>query len=99
MPQGSLKKSTTKSPGRIKKQTSKTPKKAAPKTLAPKKRAAVKDAQIARKHTAALTGATEKILAAKIGHLELLKGTRKELEERERKKNDKKKKNTNNQGK
>lgn len=58
------------------------PKKAAPKKLAPKRKAAVKEAMITRKHTAALAASTEKILASKIGHLEILKGTRKELEQK-----------------
>lgn len=58
------------------------PKKAAPKKLAPKRKAAIKNAQITKRHTAALTGATEKLLASKIGHLELLKGTRKEIEQK-----------------
>lgn len=37
---------------------------------------------ITKKHTAALGSATEKSLASKIGHLEILKGTRKELEQK-----------------
>lgn len=41
--------------------------------------------------TASLTASTEKLVASKVGHLELLRGTRKEIERANRNKNDKKK--------
>lgn len=46
--------------------------------------------KIAKKHTAHLATATEKLLASRIGHLELLKGTRKEVEKSKKKTAEKK---------
>ncbi|ANB13703.1 hypothetical protein AWJ20_4646 [Sugiyamaella lignohabitans] len=88
MVQTALKKSSSLGPtksGKVSKH-SKNPKKAAPKQIAPKKRGAVEDKKIAKKHSAALTSATEKLLASRVGHLELLKGTRRELEKKEKEK-------------
>lgn len=34
--------------------------------------------------TASLTASTEKLIASKVGHLEILKGTRRELEKKEK---------------
>lgn len=39
-----------------------------------------------KKHSKALTAATEKLIASRVGHLELVKGTRKELEKKKEKK-------------
>lgn len=48
--------------------------------MAPKSLKAKKSINFAKKHTSQHNAATEKSLAAKVGHLELLKGTRKEIE-------------------
>lgn len=45
-----------------------------------KKQDAKIHAKVTKKHTASLTAATEKLLASRVGHLEILKGTRKEVE-------------------
>ncbi|CAN6674142.1 hypothetical protein TRVA0_050S00694 [Trichomonascus vanleenenianus] len=81
MPQGVLKKSA----GKSKVAKKQCPKKAAPKLIAPKKQRAVKEARITKKHTAAITAATEKLIASRVGHLELLKGTRREIEKEKKK--------------
>ncbi|KAF5114519.1 hypothetical protein DV454_002916 [Geotrichum candidum] len=65
------------------------PKKAAPKKLAPRRKGAVTDARILKRHSAALTSATEKLIASRVGHLELLKGNRREIEKAEREKKEK----------
>jgi hypothetical protein len=44
----------------------------------------VQEAKITQKHAAALTAATEKLLASRVGHLELLKGTRREIEKKDK---------------
>lgn len=65
------------------------PKKAAPKKLAPRRKGAIVDAKILKRHSAALTSATEKLIASRVGHLELLKGNRREIEKAEREKKEK----------
>ncbi|PRT56088.1 hypothetical protein B9G98_03708 [Wickerhamiella sorbophila] len=82
MPQGKLKVST----GTGKKTKSQQQLKKGAKSFKPKRQAARKDAQIAKKHSAALTSATEKLLSSRVGHLELLKGTRREIEKSKDKK-------------
>lgn len=52
----------------------------AAKALKPKKRSAVQSAALTKKHTASLTSATEKLLSSRVGHLEVLQGTRREIE-------------------
>jgi hypothetical protein len=42
-----------------------------------------------KRHSAALTSATEKLIASRVGHLELLKGNRREIEKAEREKKEK----------
>lgn len=39
-----------------------------------------------KKHSSALVSATEKLIASRVGHLELLKGNRREVEKQEREK-------------
>lgn len=68
------------------------PRKAAPKKIAPKRPEAVKQAKMAKQHTKALTEATEKLIASRIGHLEMIKGSRKEVEAEKKKKEEKQKK-------
>lgn len=85
MTQGKVK--LTKGPAKVAKKSA--AKKAGPKHLAPKKTQARKDAALSKKLSASLTSATEKLLASRVGHLELLKGTRRELEEKKRKEDSK----------
>lgn len=76
MPQGGLKKVKSKQ----KPQRNKGVTKKGQRTVAPKSLKAKKSINFAKKHTSQHNAATEKSLAAKVGHLELLKGTRKEIE-------------------
>lgn len=46
--------------------------------IKPKKATALKQQQFKKKHSAGLIGATEKSLASKAGHLELLRGGKKD---------------------
>lgn len=80
MPQGKIK--LAKKLARVTKKQP--PKKAAPKQLPAKKAQAQKEAALTKKLSASLTNATEKLLASRVGHLEMLKGTRRELEEKKR---------------
>lgn len=81
MAQGALKKKQTSSvkPAAAKRNRGKLTIKAA-KNLKPKRRSAVQAAALNKKHTAALSSATEKLVAARVGHLELLEGTRRDIE-------------------
>ncbi|KAK2837011.1 hypothetical protein FQN49_006495 [Arthroderma sp. PD_2] len=74
MAQGALKKAK---PASTKKPTALGPKRGA-KTIAPKKSKLVSQQKMLKKLTSGLTGKTERLLAEKAGHLELLKGTRKD---------------------
>lgn len=82
MPQGKLKVSA----GLKKKTKSQQQLKKGAKSFKPRRQAARKDVEVAKKHSAALTTATEKLLSSRVGHLELLKGTRRELEKAKDKK-------------
>lgn len=46
-------------------------------TIAPKKKHLVSQKKITKKYTAGLTGKTERALAEKVGHLEMLSGGKK----------------------
>lgn len=48
--------------------------------IKPKKAALINANKIKKKHTAGLTAKTEKLLAEKAGHLEMLRGGKKEKE-------------------
>ncbi|KAH8596414.1 hypothetical protein B0O99DRAFT_593732 [Bisporella sp. PMI_857] len=52
------------------------PKKGA-RTIAPRKQVLVRNAKMTKKHSAGLTAMTERTLGAKAGHLELLRGGKK----------------------
>ncbi|KAH3664307.1 hypothetical protein WICMUC_005850 [Wickerhamomyces mucosus] len=82
MVQGNLKLSKKK-PARVTK-LQKNPKAAAPKIRKPKKvNPNEKNLfKLSQKHTANLVSSTEKLIASKVGHLELLKGTRRETEKK-----------------
>lgn len=84
MAQGVLKKKPSATnkvkPAVAKRNNKKTSTKAA-KQLKPKKQLALKQADLTKKHTAALTAATEKLVSSKVGHLELLSGDRREVQD------------------
>ncbi|KAG5362664.1 hypothetical protein CJU89_1791 [Yarrowia sp. B02] len=91
MPQAGLKKREKTS--KVKKPSGKiAPKRAAPRKIAPRRKGAQRDVEIAKKHQAALTTNTEKLLASRVGHLEILKGNRRELEKKNKEEEEKKKK-------
>ncbi|KAI9743986.1 MAG: hypothetical protein M1818_002720 [Claussenomyces sp. TS43310] len=73
MAQGAIKIKKSAGP---KKQSVLGPKKGA-RTIAPKKAVLVKNAKMTKKHSAGLTAMTERTLGAKAGHLEMLKGGKK----------------------
>ncbi|KAK9366726.1 hypothetical protein V1509DRAFT_628917 [Lipomyces kononenkoae] len=57
-----------------------TPKKAAKKIIAPRKNSAIVTAKLKKKHSAAIAVNTEQLLSSRVGHLEVLKGSRREIE-------------------
>ncbi|KAK9314268.1 hypothetical protein V1522DRAFT_408760 [Lipomyces starkeyi] len=63
------------------KKTSKTsvPKKAAKKIIAPRKNSAIVTAKLKKKHASAIAVNTERLLSSRVGHLEVLKGSRREI--------------------
>ncbi|KAF2678899.1 hypothetical protein K458DRAFT_247622, partial [Lentithecium fluviatile CBS 122367] len=73
MVQGAVKKSskpTTKKPINLPKRGSR--------VIKPKKATLISQSKIKKKHTAGLIGKTEKLLASKAGHLEMLRGGKKD---------------------
>ncbi|KAL9077339.1 MAG: hypothetical protein Q9157_003375 [Trypethelium eluteriae] len=74
MPQGAVKQKAAANPG---KPSALGPKRGA-KIIKPKKAALVKQQKIKKKHSAGLTAMTERNLAEKAGHLEMLAGGKKE---------------------
>ncbi|KAL9094473.1 MAG: hypothetical protein Q9165_003323 [Trypethelium subeluteriae] len=74
MPQGAIKQKAVTNP---KKPSALGPKRGA-KVIKPKKAALVKQQKIKKKHSAGLTALTERNLAEKAGHLEMLAGGKKE---------------------
>ncbi|CAR26351.1 hypothetical protein ZYGR_0H01600 [Zygosaccharomyces rouxii] len=88
MPQKSLRvNKKQKDPRRITKKQ-KNPKRAAPLQIKSKKKSLNKFKELNK--TVSLTAATEKIIASRVGHLELVKGNRKEIEKEKQKNNNKK---------
>ncbi|KAJ6102124.1 UPF0390 protein [Penicillium sp. IBT 16267x] len=61
--------------------------KAGPRQIAPKKASLVKAAKLNKKLTSGLIGKTERSLATKAGHLELLAGGKKDRLNKEKEKN------------
>jgi len=88
MAQGNLK-LKSKGPARVTKKQQ-NPKRAAPKIIKPKKQTAKEAQKLTKIHQGQLMKSTEKLIASRVGHLELLKGTRREIEKEN--KGDKKKK-------
>lgn len=77
MAQGNLK-LKSKAPKRVtKKQTD--AKKAAPRIIAPRKATLKENHKFAKTHQAQLLTSTEKLIASRVGHLEILKGLRRSL--------------------
>ncbi|KAK9383539.1 uncharacterized protein V2V93DRAFT_362074 [Kockiozyma suomiensis] len=60
-----------------------TPKKAAKKIIAPRKNSAIATAKLKKKHSSAIAVGTEKLLSSRVGHLEVLKGSRREIAKKE----------------
>lgn len=58
------------------------PKKAAPKQIKPKNQQLAQMAKLSKTHS--VTASTEKLIASRVGHLELLKGSRREIEKAEK---------------
>ncbi|KAK6459078.1 uncharacterized protein RJT20DRAFT_124230 [Scheffersomyces xylosifermentans] len=82
MAQGNLK-LKTKAPARVtKKQIN--PKKAAPKVYKSKKGVSLDTQKLAKIHSSNLMSSTEKLIASRVGHLELIKGSRRQIEKQEK---------------
>ncbi|CAH6720738.1 uncharacterized protein CLIB1444_04S06788 [[Candida] jaroonii] len=80
MAQGNLK-LKSKAPARVtKKQIN--PKKASKRIIKPKKQSIT--SKLTKVHTSKLVSQTEKLVSSRVGHLELLKGTRRELEKQKK---------------
>ncbi|KAF2247466.1 hypothetical protein BU26DRAFT_566444 [Trematosphaeria pertusa] len=77
MAQGAVKKAFK--PANTKKPTQTGPKRGA-RVIKPKKASLISQNKIKKKHTAGLTAKTEKLLAEKAGHLEMLRGGKKDKE-------------------
>lgn len=60
------------------------PKPAAPKIIKPKKATAKHAAKLSKVQQGQLAASTEKLIAARVGHLELVKGSRREIEKSEK---------------
>ncbi|KAF9887821.1 hypothetical protein FE257_009627 [Aspergillus nanangensis] len=75
MAQGLLKKSKATGP---KRGTNTGPKRMNPKAIAPKSAALIKQKKLTKKLTSGMTARTEKVLAERAGHLELLAGGKKD---------------------
>lgn len=82
MAQGNLKLKPKKAARVTKKQ--KNPKKAAPKVFKSKKN--VVSDKLLKTQNSKIVATTEKLIASRVGHLELVKGSRREVEKREREK-------------
>ncbi|KAH3669005.1 hypothetical protein OGAPHI_002760 [Ogataea philodendri] len=84
MAQGNLKLAKKKSARVTKHQ--KNPRAAAPKILKPRKANSDEKqlVRLSKKHSATLVASTEKLIASRVGHLELIKGSRKEVEKKKK---------------
>ncbi|KAG7664302.1 uncharacterized protein J8A68_002160 [[Candida] subhashii] len=82
MAQGKLK-LKAKAPARITKKQQ-NPKRAAPKILKPKKTVAKEALKLSKVHQSQLVASTEKLIASRVGHLELIKGSRREVEKKQK---------------
>ncbi|RDW93530.1 DUF2462 domain-containing protein [Aspergillus mulundensis] len=78
MAQGLLKKTPAKPGSSAKRPTAQGPKKGRNSQIAPKKTALIKQQKITKKLSAGLTARTERSLAQRAGHLEMLAGGKKD---------------------
>ncbi|CUM54631.1 unnamed protein product [Debaryomyces fabryi] len=67
-----------------------TPKKATPKIIKPKKAPAKQATKLTKVQQGHLMNSTERLIAGRVGHLELIKGSRRQLEKEEKAKSGKK---------
>lgn len=79
----------SKGPGRSSKLASQ-PKKSTPKIIKPKKAPAKQANKLTKVHLAQLASSTEKLIASRVGHLEIIKGSRRQIERQEKAKTAKK---------
>lgn len=84
MAQGKLKLQPKKAARLTKKQQN--PKNYAPKIIKAKKTKAAAAQKFTKRHLAQLALSTEKLISSRVGHLELIKGLRRELEKAEKEK-------------
>ena len=61
-----------------------TPKKAAPKIIKPKKSSAKQHSKLTKVQQGHLMNSTELLIAGRVGHLELIKGSRRQIEKEEK---------------
>lgn len=84
MAQGNIKLKAKAAPRVTKKQ--KNPKNYAPKIIKPKKGKAVQAQKLAKVQQGQLMTSTEKLIASRVGHLEVIKGSRRQIEKEEKEK-------------
>lgn len=80
MAQG-VKKLKSKAPARVTKKQLQT-RAAAPRIIKPKK--ATSKLKLTKVHTSQLMASTEKLIAGRVGHLEIIKGSRRQIEKQEK---------------
>lgn len=85
MAQGKLK-LKAKAPGRITKKQLTKAKAAAPRVYKAKRAGAKHDEKLAKVQLGQLVSSTEKLIASRVGHLEIIKGSRREIERKEKEK-------------
>lgn len=90
MAQGKLK-LKSKAPARVTKKQQ-NPKNYAPKIIKAKNQRVIDNQKLAKVHKAQLANSTEKLIASRVGHLELIKGSRRQIEKAEKEKEKKLKK-------
>ncbi|KAK6205089.1 uncharacterized protein RJT21DRAFT_124278 [Scheffersomyces amazonensis] len=83
MAQGGSKLKSKGGPGRITKKQS-NPKKAAPKIIKAKKSVAKSSQKLSKVHQSQVMSSTEKLIASRVGHLEIIKGSRRQIEKEEK---------------
>ncbi|EGW34163.1 uncharacterized protein SPAPADRAFT_54347 [Spathaspora passalidarum NRRL Y-27907] len=82
MAQGKIK-LKAKAPARVTKKQQ-NPKRNAPKIIKPKKTVAKEAKKLTKVHQSQLMTSTEKLIASRVGHLELIKGSRREIEKEQK---------------
>ncbi|ODV80062.1 uncharacterized protein CANTADRAFT_25799 [Suhomyces tanzawaensis NRRL Y-17324] len=79
MAQGKLKLKPSSGPGRAAKKAHAS-KKAAPRIIKPKRTQAKDALKLTKIHQGQLMSSTEKLIASRVGHLEIIKGSRRQVE-------------------